>query len=106
MEKWAERRGKSIPRDSSFVGSTFVTASSELEVMEDRGFDIIPCSPANPGLITAAKAEFQVPLQKSKKESPELSCVAIKEFGPNCRELFSYGVEVSLVLKKAPGQFC
>lgn len=67
--------------------------------MEDRGFDIIPCSPANPGLITAAKAEFQVPLQKSKKESPELSCVAIKEFGPNCRELFSYGVEVSLVLR-------
>ena len=67
--------------------------------MEDRGFDIIPCPLANPGLITAAKAEFQVALQASKKESPELSCVAIKEFGPNCRELFSCGVEVSLVLK-------
>ena len=72
---------------------------SELEVMEDRGFDIIPCSLANPGLIMAAKAEFQVALQASKKESPELSCVVIKEFGPNCRELFSCGVEVSLVLK-------
>lgn len=68
--------------------------------MEDRGFDIIPCSLANPSLIAAAKAEFQVALQASRKESPELSCVAIKEFGLNCRELFFCGVEVSLILKK------
>ena len=67
--------------------------------MEDHGFDIIPCPLANPGLITAAKAEFQVALQVSEKKSPKLSCVAIKEFSPNYHKLFSCSVKVSLVLK-------
>lgn len=64
--------------------------------MDNRGFDIMPCTQAGADLIAAAKAEFQTALQTSRKESSDLSLFPIKEFGPNCRALFNYGVEVRL----------
>jgi hypothetical protein len=86
-------KGKAIyfetqPRTSIVFGSEY------LQGMEDCGFSIVPCARASPELIAAAKAEFQTALQASYKESSELSCVAIKAFGPNCRALFNHEVEV------------
>jgi hypothetical protein len=70
--------------------------------MEDVSLVIIPCAPADPDQVAAAKAEFQGALETSQKESASLGCVGIKGFGPNCRRLFYHGVDVSRFYSLAP----